>query len=49
MTSEWINVRVPKELKEELEKLKIHPRQGIWEVIDSLVKKAKSRKKEGGK
>jgi len=49
MMDEWINVRIPRKLKEELEELKVHRRQGIWEVIDSLVRKVKSRKKEGGK
>jgi len=49
VSDEWINVRIPRKLKEELEELKVHRRQGIWEVIDSLVRKVKSRKKEGGK
>jgi len=49
MSEEWINIRIPKRLKDELEKLKVHRRQAVWEIISELFKKAKVKKKEGGK
>lgn len=34
-------IKIPKELKEKLSKLKIHPRQAYWEVIENLIKEKK--------
>ena len=33
-----IPIKIPKEVKEKLDEIKIHPRQPYWEVIEELIK-----------
>ena len=41
MVEKLISIKISKENKEELDKLKIHPRQSYDEVIGGLIKKRK--------
>jgi hypothetical protein len=36
---EWINVRLRRDIIEELNKLKVHPRQPLYEVIEALLRR----------
>ena len=39
-------MNIPRELKEELDKLKVHPKQPYYEVIEMLLKYYKEEKDE---